>query len=85
MSNSSLGSCPATNLSSPPTLTGLTAQPLWRPLWFCCHLNNFVFPGKLICKDMKHFDEIRSVEVNEFRWRTKVFANQVAQDRKRRL
>jgi hypothetical protein len=34
---------------------------------------------------MKHFDEIRSVEVNEFRFRMKKFANGIAQERKRRL
>jgi hypothetical protein len=34
---------------------------------------------------MKHFDEICNVEVNDFRWRMKVFANKIAQERKRRL
>ena len=41
--------------------------------------------GKLIGKNLREFDDLRNCEVNDFRWRMKVFANKVAQERKERL
>ena len=41
--------------------------------------------GKLLGKNLSDFDEMRSCEVNDFRWRVKVFANRIAQDRRKRL
>ena len=41
--------------------------------------------GKLIGKNLTEFDDLRNCEVNDFRWRMKVFANKIAQERKERL
>lgn len=41
--------------------------------------------GNLIGKSIKDFEELRNCEVNDFRWRMKVFANRIAQDRKTKL
>ncbi len=41
--------------------------------------------GHLIGLDLKKFDKLMSCEVNDFRWRMKVFANKIAQDRRARL
>ncbi len=41
--------------------------------------------GQLIGKDLRDFDKLRSCEVNDFRWRMKVFANRLAQERRSRL
>lgn len=38
--------------------------------------------GKLIGKSLSDFDDLRNTEVNDFRWRMKVFANQIAQARR---
>lgn len=41
--------------------------------------------GQLIGIDLKKFDKMMSCEVNDFRWRMKVFANKLAQERRARL
>ena len=41
--------------------------------------------GQLIGMDMKKFDKMMNCEVNDFRWRMKVFSNKLAQDRRSRL
>ena len=41
--------------------------------------------GKLIDKSLSDFDDLRNTEVNDFRWRMKVFANQIAQARRVQL
>lgn len=41
--------------------------------------------GKLIGKNLKDFEDLRNCEVNDFRWRMKVFANKIAQERKTNL
>lgn len=41
--------------------------------------------GRLIGKDLKEFDNMRNCEVNDFRWRMKVFANTLAQERRAKL
>ena len=41
--------------------------------------------GKLIGKNLAEFDDLQNCEVNDFRWRMKVFANKIAQERKGRL
>ena len=41
--------------------------------------------GQLIGMDMKKFDKMMSCEVNDFRWRMRVFANKMAQERRSRL
>ena len=41
--------------------------------------------GKLIGKSLSDFDDLRNTEVNDFRWRMKVFANQIAQARRVQL
>ena len=41
--------------------------------------------GQLIGMDMKKFDKLMSCEVNDFRWRMRVFANRMAQERRSRL
>ena len=49
---------------------------------------NYMFKrqiGQLIGLDLKQFDKMMSTEVNDFRWRMKVFANQLAQERRTRL
>lgn len=49
---------------------------------------NYMFKkqvGQLIGIDLRKFDKMMSCEVNDFRWRIKVFANQLAQDRRARL
>lgn len=45
----------------------------------------FLIAGNLIGKDLKDFEDLRNCEVNDFRWRMKVFANRIAQERKIRL
>ena len=41
--------------------------------------------GQLIGMDMKKFDKMMSCEVNDFRWRMRVLANKMAQERRSRL
>ena len=41
--------------------------------------------GQLIGFDLKRYNMMMSCEVNDFRWRMKVFANQLAQERRARL
>ena len=41
--------------------------------------------GQLIGMDLKKFDRMMNCEVNDFRWRMKVFSNKIAQDRRARL
>ena len=47
--------------------------------------NHFQITGKLISKDLKEYDDMRNCEVNDFRWKIKAFANNLAQKRKTRL
>ena len=44
-----------------------------------------LFLGKLIGKDLDEYEKMRNCEVNDFRWKIKVFANGLAQNRKSRL
>ena len=44
-----------------------------------------LFLGKLIGKDLDEYEKMRNCEVNDFRWKIKVFANGLAQNRKTRL
>ncbi len=44
-----------------------------------------LLPGKLIGKNLSDFEDLRNTEVNEFRWKMKVFANAIAQERRRKL
>ena len=41
--------------------------------------------GQLIGIDLKKFEKMSNCEVNDFRWRMKVFTNRLAQDRRARL
>ena len=41
--------------------------------------NHFRITGKLISKDLKEYDDMRNCEVNDFRWKIKAFANNLAQ------
>ena len=44
-----------------------------------------LFTGKLIGKNLSDFEDLRNTEVNEFRWKMKVFANAIAQERRKKL
>lgn len=46
---------------------------------------SYGFLGKLIGKNLNEFEELRNCEVNDFRWKMRVFANKIAQDRKTKL
>ena len=41
--------------------------------------------GKLIGKDLRDYSKIQNCEVNDFRWKMKALANNLAQERRKRL
>ena len=41
--------------------------------------------GELIGKDLREYHNIQNCEVNDFRWKMKTFANNLAQGRRKRL
>lgn len=45
----------------------------------------FLFLARLMNQELTSFDEIQNVEVNQFRWRMKAFANKIALERRNRL
>ena len=49
------------------------------------YLNISSLTGKLISKDLEEYDKMHNCEVNDFRWKIKAFANNLAQKRKTRL